>query len=140
MKVALRRRIEIARPPRAAVAEVDAPAVVDLIVRVGAHIDPGGELNPRRRLDEDLLAREKVADKLRRIVRRLLRKEQRRRLDESALRDDLRRCGVRKTDGKSARPTAVPATTCASPAVHSVCRESDVRRSADATAGGSPAA
>ena len=89
VKVAASRRIEIRgrRAPRSPMSTRQSS--VDLIVRVGAEIDPGSELHPRSRLDEQLVSNQNVADRARRIVRRLLRKEHDAALDESALRERL---------------------------------------------------
>ena len=82
------------RTPGAAVEKVHTPAVVNLIVRVDAQIGAGRELQPRRRLEEDLTARQQIANQVDGIVRRILRKYCRRAVDEAALRPLLRASSV----------------------------------------------
>ena len=47
-----------ARAPDAAIVEIEVPAIVHLIVRIGADLKSARELDPRRRLEEGLFARE----------------------------------------------------------------------------------
>src|SRR5262249_11809595 len=70
---------------RAAIGDVHAPVVLDLIVRVRAHVDPRRKLHPLRRLEEHIVAREEIGDDLRRIVRRLVREDDDAAVDEAAL-------------------------------------------------------
>ena len=78
-----------ARTKRAPIGEVERPLIVDLIVRVGAKIDAGRELQPAGRLDEDLVADEQIADGALAIVRRLLREQEHAAVGEAALRERL---------------------------------------------------
>ena len=72
-----------------AVAHVEPPAVLDLVVRVGSQIDAARELHPGRGFDEHFLACEEVAHRLRRIVGSFLREEIEAAVQEPALRHRL---------------------------------------------------
>src|SRR5262245_66669935 len=77
--------------PHATIGKIDAPRGLDLVVRIGPEIESGCELNPPRRLDEDLIASQKIANEMRLVIRSILRKEERAAFDEAALRNRLRR-------------------------------------------------
>ena len=72
------------------IAHVEDPGILDPVVRSRPDIDAAGELDPGRRLDEHLFAREEVHGGARRIVRRLLWEKCGARFDETPLRDRLR--------------------------------------------------
>jgi len=78
-------------PPGAAVVEIEAPSLVDLVVRVGSQIECAPKLHPRHRLEKHLLAEQQVADGTSRIVGRLLRKQEPAAFDETAPGQRLRR-------------------------------------------------
>jgi hypothetical protein len=92
-------------PTRSAIADVDAPASVHLVVRVRAKVEAAGELQPRRRPDEPLLAHEQVEHRLRRVVGRRLGEAGHRPLDETAMRHALRQrwCGLTQQNNRETR-------------------------------------
>ncbi len=106
VSVAVRRRTDRRGPQHAAIREIEPPVVRRPDRACSARtIDAGGELNPRRRLDEHLLAREQVADHLRRIVAAPPAETEDRAVDESALRDGLcARGGRRQSDDGTQQP------------------------------------
>ena len=89
------------RPQRITIGEINTPACVHLIVRISPEIDAGSKLNPPRRLDEQLVSHEKIAEQPRRIVRRRLRKKPRR----------LRRNRARRQPAQAAREAVAHAAT-----------------------------
>ena len=84
------------RPQPPTIRNIDAPAVVNLVVGVRAEISSCRELNPRRGLDDELFPDEQIARDVDRIVGRILREIRADAFDEPALRNGLRRDRLRR--------------------------------------------
>jgi hypothetical protein len=73
------------------------PAVLHLVVRIGAYLESSCHSQPFRGSGEYLFSREQVGDQVGAILRYRLWKQGGNALDEAAVRDRLRECGAMDT-------------------------------------------